>query len=103
MTVGSLVDESDAWIGNLILGGFCVTVMLSTFIAGMMLRKKVRVKIEAEIENLFTTHGELEATIFAKNAGVSLDDARDQLDRRMKERGWHRTELPQYNAIYKRN
>lgn len=101
MMIGSLVDESDAWFGNMVLGSICATIMLSVFLTGMIMRKSARQRIEAEIDKQFRENGFLEATTFATNAGVSLDDARDQLDRRMVERGWSRVELEQYNAVYR--
>lgn len=102
MTIGARVDESTAWIGNLVMGGTCAVLMLVVFTAGMTMRKKAQARIEHEIEREFNEQGFVEATSFAELAGVSLDDARDQLDKRMRERGWQRTELEKYNAIYRR-
>lgn len=101
MTIGALVDESDVWIGNFILGSVCATIMLGTFLAGMSMRKKVHERTHAIIADLFLQHGFIEAKTFAEGAMVSLDEARDLLDRLMHKHGWHRTELEQYNAVYR--
>lgn len=102
MTIGALVDESDVWIGNLTIGCICGVIMLATFAAGMRMRKKVHALTAAVIESLFTEHGHIEAIVFAKGAGVSLDEARDVLDKHMHKHGWQRTELELYNAVYRR-
>lgn len=103
MTVGAFSDENDIWISNFIIGGSFTILTITVFTIGMIMRKKAHVRLEAEIERLFTETGHIEAAAFAKGAGVSMDDARDQLDRRMRERGWHRTELERYNAIYRKS
>ncbi len=102
MTIGALVDESDAWIGNLTLGGTFTVISASCVTIGMMMRKKVQKRLDQEIDREFLDLGYVEASLFAKEAGVSLDDARDQLDRRMRDLGWKRTELESYNARYYR-
>lgn len=102
MTVGALVDESDVWIGNFILGSICFILTLGAFVTGLRLRKQVHKQVNMLIEQLFAEHGHVEAVVFAKGAQVSLDDARDMLDRRMHIHGWKRTEMLQYNALYHR-
>jgi hypothetical protein len=38
--------------------------------------------------------------VFADRMGVSLDDARDMLDKRARDRRWLRTEFAHYDARY---
>lgn len=100
LTIGSVVGGSDTWKGNLILGLCFVTLTTVFLVIGLVKRKAVYSRIETEIAAQLVQHNYVDAKVFAQSAGISLDDARDQLDKRMKTRGWQRTELPEDNAQY---
>jgi hypothetical protein len=100
MTIGALVDDSDAWIGNFSIGATFTILAVAAVSAGIVLRRKVQARLEAEINRQFEQFGYVDASLFATCAKVTMDDARDQLDRRAREGGWLRRELEQYNAHY---
>ncbi len=101
MTIGALVDESTAWKGNITIGISFTVLMFISLAIGLSKQRVMRKRFEAEIHQQFAEQGYLEAALFAERVSISLDDARDQLDRRMAERGWRREEGSGYNAVYR--
>ena len=67
---------------------------------GNMMRASMNLRIENLLTEMFQREGSVQATSFAERMGISLDDARDVLDKRSRDRGWLRTEYAQYDARY---
>lgn len=101
MWIGALEGDNDkAAFGNMILCFVMTFLMLITLGIGMRMRKTMNGRAEDVIAELFTHEGHVDATVFADRMGVSLDDARDMLDSRARDRQWLRTEYEHYNARY---
>jgi hypothetical protein len=101
MTIGAMVDDSDAVTGNFLMGAIFGVFTLTALQIGMRLRKKAH-KIFAEvIARELDEQGFVEAVRFSEGVGVSLDDAREILNHRMSENNWSCTELKGYNAEYR--
>jgi len=66
----------------------------------MRMRKTMNERAEAVLTELFASVGDVDAVVFADRMGVSLDDARDMLDKRARDRRWLRTEFAHYDARY---
>ena len=101
MMIGALVGSTDAWIGNMGIGLAFTVFSALLLAAGMRKRKKAHVMYERVIESEFRDHGYVEAQRFSQAAQVSMDEARDLLDKHMRIHHWIRTELPGYNAEYR--
>jgi hypothetical protein len=86
--------------GIVILTMICTIGTLVVLRRGLAMRKAKHVEFEAEIERQFREHGVLDAATFATATNVTLDSARDVLDRIARERNWKREELSGYNAHY---
>lgn len=103
MWIGAVVGESeDAITGNAIMTGIFTTLTLTAIRVGLSQRAKSRKRFDALIEQEFAQHGFVDAIRFSQGAGISLDDARDLLDKRYAALGWTRVELQGYNAEYRR-
>ncbi len=101
MWIGATVGENEsAATGNMILTLIMTVFTLTALQAGLSMRKKANARIETSIEAQFATRGFVEAATLAAEIGISMDDARDVLDKRAARRLWKRTELEQYNARY---
>ncbi|MEY2720033.1 MAG: hypothetical protein RLZZ273_1399 [Bacteroidota bacterium] len=98
---GAFIGDNDdiAW-GNLGLGVTMITTSAVILLWGLRLKKKADVRIEATIADLLAKYQCIEATEFAKDLGITVDDARDMLDTRAREHNWRRLELENYNAKY---
>lgn len=93
-------DNDEAAFGNMIL---CLTMTASCLVAlfaGLRMRSRASIRIESAISHLFGSVGFVEATAFATELKISLDDARDVLDARSRIHSWRRVELEKYNARY---
>lgn len=100
MMIGAMVGNNDAVYGNGILAAAFTVLTLAAFRVGMSKRKKAQKLFDNVITAEMDEHGSVEAQRFATACGVSLDDARDILDRRLYSKGWDCIELEGYNAIY---
>lgn len=104
MWIGAVVGESeDAITGNAIMTGIFTTLTITAIRVGLSQRAKARKRFEALVEQEFSDHGYVDAIRFSQGAGISLDDARDWLDKRYTANGWTRVEKSGYNAEYRRN
>lgn len=104
MWIGAVVGESeDAITGNAIMTGIFTTLMITAIRVGLSQRAKARKRFEAVVEQEFADHGFVDAIRFSQGAGISLDDARDWLDKRYIANGWTRIEKSGYNAEYRRS
>lgn len=93
-------DNDDIAMGNLWLGIIMITASAVVLIAGLRLKQQADTRMNAIIEQLFRDYGFIEATSFADAVGISIDDARDVLDKRARMLNWSRLELEHYNAKY---
>lgn len=93
-------DNDDAAFGNMVLCLTMTTLMLSALAIGLRMRSRMQTKMELVIKNLTSTFGHIDATLFAKEINITLDDARDVLDKRAQKFKWRRTELEHYDARY---
>lgn len=98
---GAFIGDNDdiAW-GNLGLGITMITTSAIVLLWGLNLKKKNDVRINATIADLLAKHACIEAAEFAKDLGITVDDARDMLDTRARAQNWRRLELENYNAKY---
>jgi uncharacterized membrane protein YeiB len=101
MWIGALEgDNEKAAFGNMVLC-FVMTFLMSVALGiGMRMRKSMNERAEAVLTELFASVGYVDAVVFADRMGVSLDDARDMLDKRARDRRWLRTEFAHYDARY---
>jgi hypothetical protein len=93
-------DNEEAARGNMILAMIMTVAALTALRVGMSMRAKMNARIETAISGQLSTRGYVEASTLAAELKLSMDDARDVLDKRRVDRGWSRTELEQYNARY---
>lgn len=93
-------DNDDIGIGNLWLGFTMITTSAIVLVIGMRLKKQADARIETVITGLLAEYSYIEATRFAERLGITVDDARDVLDKRARTHNWRRLELEQYNAKY---
>jgi hypothetical protein len=93
-------DNDDIAVGNLWLGITMISTSAIILIWGLRLKKQADARIDAAIADLLAKHACIEATEFAQSLGITLDDARDVLDKRARASNWRRLELEQYNAKY---
>lgn len=101
MWIGAIEgDNESAAFGNMMLGFVMSTLMIITLIVGMRMRARMNLRIENLLTELFQRDGSVQAASFAERMGISLDDARDVLDKRSRDRGWLRTEFAHYDAQY---
>lgn len=101
MWIGALEgDNENAAFGNMILCGVMSVLMLITLVIGMRMRTAMNTRAESLLAELFARDGHVDAGVFAERMGVSLDDARDMLDKRARDRQWQRTEYAHYDARY---
>jgi len=100
MMIGAMVGRNDAVTGNAIMAMIFTVLTLTAFRVGMAKRKKAQQLYANVIEAELDEHGAVDAQRFATACGVSLDDARDILDRRLYSKGWDCVELDGYNALY---
>ncbi|MBI2794607.1 MAG: phage holin family protein [Ignavibacteria bacterium] len=101
--VGALVGNSDAWKGNFGLASVFTSVGIVLCYVGIKKRRRAYMMFEEEIAHQLSDSGFIEALKFSNAAQVSLDEARDILDKFMKKRFWQRKELSGYNAEYRQN
>lgn len=101
--VGALVGNSDAWKGNFGLASVFTSVGIVLCYVGIKKRRRAYMMYEEEIAHQLSDFGFIEALRFSHSAQVSLDEARDILDKFMKKRLWQRKELTGYNAEYWQN
>ncbi len=101
MWIGALEgDNEKAAYGNMMLCFVMSVLMVVTLVIGMRMRSAMNKRAEAALTELFAEHGHVQASVFAERLGVSLDDARDMLDKRARDRMWLRTEYSHYDARY---
>ena len=100
MTIGALVGSNDAVTGNAIMAMTFTVLTLIVFRVGMAKRKKAQQLFDNVIAAEVDVYGAVDAQRFAAACGVSVDDARDILDRRLYSKGWNCVELEGYNAVY---
>lgn len=101
MWIGAIEGENEkAAFGNMMLCFVMSVLMTITLIVGMRMRASMNLRIENLLTEMFQREGSVQATSFAERMGISLDDARDVLDKRSRDRGWLRTEYAQYDARY---
>lgn len=101
MWIGALEGDNDkAAFGNMMLCFVMSFFMVVTLVIGMRMRSTMNTRVESALTELFAEHGHVQATVFAERLGVSLDDARDMLDKRARDRQWLRTEYAHYDARY---
>ena len=100
MMIGALVGNNDSATGNGIMALTFTLLTLTAFRVGMSRRKQAQKLFDDVITAEMDEHGAVDAQRFATACGVSLDDARDILDRRLYSKGWDCIELEGYNAIY---
>ena len=101
MMIGAIVGDNDAVFGNALMGSVFLVLAIVTFNIGMAQRRRAHERIEDVVDKEMREHGYIDAERFAEGAGVSLDDARDILDRLGRKNNWKRTELTGYNAEYR--
>ncbi len=101
MWIGAIEGENEkAAYGNMMLCFVMSALMIITLIVGIRMRASMNLRIENLLTEMFQREGSVQATSFAERMGISLDDARDVLDKRSRDRGWLRTEYAQYDARY---
>lgn len=101
MWIGALEgDNEKAAFGNMMLCFVMSFFMLVTLVIGMRMRTAMNTRAEAVLAEMFAQDGHVQAATFAERLGVSLDDARDMLDKRARDRQWLRTEYAHYDARY---
>lgn len=101
MWIGAVEGENEnAAFGNMVLCFVMSALMIITLIIGMRMRTAMNLRIENLLTEMFQRDGSVQAASFAERMGISLDDARDVLDKRSRDRGWLRTEYAQYDARY---
>ncbi len=101
MWIGAIEGENEkAAYGNMMLCFVMSVLMIITLIVGIRMRASMNLRIENLLTEMFQREGSVQATSFAERMGISLDDARDVLDKRSRDRGWLRTEYAQYDARY---
>ena len=101
MWIGAIEGENEkAAYGNMMLCFVMSALMIITLIVGIRMRASMNLRIENLLTEMFQRDGSVQATSFAERMGISLDDARDVLDKRSRDRGWLRTEYAQYDARY---
>lgn len=101
MWIGAIEGENEkAAYGNMMLCFVMSALMIITLIVGIRMRASMNLRIENLLTEMFQREGSVQATSFAERMGISLDNARDVLDKRSRDRGWLRTEYAQYDARY---
>ena len=101
MWIGALEgDNEKAAFGNMMLCFVMSFFMIVTLVIGMRMRTAMNTRAEAVLAEMFAQDGHVQAATFAERLGVSLDDARDMLDKRARDRQWLRTEYAHYDARY---
>lgn len=100
MMIGAMVGRNDAVTGNAILALVFTVLTLTALRVGLSKRKQAQRLYANVIDAEMDEHGAVDAQRFATACGVTLDDARDILDRRLYSKGWNCVELDGYNAIY---
>ncbi|MBL0321757.1 MAG: hypothetical protein IPP80_05160 [Ignavibacteria bacterium] len=101
MWIGAEVGENDeAATGNMILCLIMTTLTLAALKTGLWMRSRMNKRMEEVITSLVAREGHIDAKSFATEMKISMDDARDVLDKRARKRNWKRAELEQYNARY---
>jgi divalent metal cation (Fe/Co/Zn/Cd) transporter len=100
MMIGAIVGENDAVFGNAVMGTVFAVLTFSVFQFAMRKRKQAHRLFAETIESMMKTDGCVEASNFASVIGVSIDDARDILDKQMIMQHWRREEKSEYNALY---
>lgn len=101
MWIGAEVGENDdAATGNMILCLIMTTLTLAALKTGLWMRSRMNSRMDEVINSLVAREGHIDAKSFAAEMEISMDDARDVLDKRARKRNWKRAELEQYNARY---
>lgn len=96
----SVGDNDDIATGNLWLGITMITTSILVLLVGLRLKKQADLRIEIVIQDLLAAHSFIEASAFADALGITVDDARDVLDKLARLNNWRRLELEHYNAKY---
>jgi len=100
--IGAVSGANDqAAFGNMILFFVMLVLTLIALGTGLSMRSRSNAKIDALIDTTLKSIGLVDAASFATQMNISLDDARDVLDKRIQRRRWQRTELEHYNAQYR--
>jgi len=96
----SVGDNDDIATGNLWLGITMITTSALVLLIGLRLKKQADARIDRTITDLLSKHSYIEAAAFADALGITVDDARDVLDKFARSNNWRRLELEHYNAKY---
>lgn len=103
MMIGAMVGNNDAVTGNTIISMIFTVLTIVVFRLGMSQRKKAHALFQSVIDRELAEHGYIDAVRFAQGAGITLDDARDVLNRRAAANRWLITEREGYNAEYRKS
>lgn len=93
-------DNDEIAAGNLALGLLMISASLITLLVGMRMQRRFDARVDATINLLGQATGSFEAADFAHALTISVDDARDVLEKKSQRAGWTCEELDQYNARY---
>lgn len=93
-------DNDDIASGNLSLGLIMIGASIITLLVGMRMQRRFDARVDATISELGHPTGSFEAFDFANALAISVDDARDVLEKKARTAGWVCEELEQYNARY---
>lgn len=103
MFIGSFGEiHAETAIGNGILTTILLVVTVTMLIVGMRMRSAFNTRLHTTIQEMFSTSAAIEASDFATRTHISLDSAREFLDKQAALHGWDRVESAGYNARYTR-
>lgn len=103
MFIGSFGEiHAETAVGNGILTVILLVVTVTMLIVGMRMRSAFNTRLQVTIQEMFSTSAAIEASDFATRTHISLDSAREFLDKQAALHGWDRVESAGYNARYTR-
>lgn len=103
MFIGSFGEvHADTALGNGILTAILLVLTLIMLVVGLRMRKRANQRLLQVVDEIFAAQNGLDASHFAERAGISLDSAREFLDKQAHLHAWHRVESSGYNAHYTR-
>lgn len=103
MFIGSFGEiHAETAIGNGILTVILLVVTVTMLIVGMRMRSAFNSRLQATLQEMFAVDAAIEASDFATRMHISLDSAREFLDKQAALQGWDRVESAGYNARYTR-
>lgn len=101
MWIGAEVGENEsAATGNMALFLIMTALTITALLTGLWMRSRLNSSMDEVITSLVEKDGHFDAISFASEMKISMDDARDVLDKRAQKRNWKRVELEHYNARY---